>query len=221
MTIAFKCVCGKRYRVDDTAANRKLRCKQCGQTLRVPAGQPAESSPKQEAHIPRKRKRPAAESTSSEPAESSRFPDDFFDDDATPAGSRHGDPGEREENRGSSAQPSSQVVPPVRRRRKPRPSTPIEPQPKSRPQRARPDPERTDDEEDEPPLISMSMGLFSIGAGIWLYYHLKELEEVGGSIPIWLYAAHEFLGKTGVMLFFCVGGAIGLISGLVKWIRQG
>ncbi|MBT5019130.1 MAG: hypothetical protein HON04_10320 [Planctomicrobium sp.] len=36
MPIAFKCACGKAYKVPDEAAGRKLKCKECGEPLQVP-----------------------------------------------------------------------------------------------------------------------------------------------------------------------------------------
>jgi hypothetical protein len=38
MPIDVTCSCGKQYRVPDTAAGRKVRCKECGGTIDVPAG---------------------------------------------------------------------------------------------------------------------------------------------------------------------------------------
>ena len=36
MPIAFKCSCGKAYKVPDEAAGKKLKCKECGEPLQVP-----------------------------------------------------------------------------------------------------------------------------------------------------------------------------------------
>ncbi len=38
MPIDVTCTCGKQYRIPDTAAGRKVRCKECGGTIDVPAG---------------------------------------------------------------------------------------------------------------------------------------------------------------------------------------
>lgn len=38
MPIAFKCSCGKAYRVPDAAAGKKMNCKECGHAVKVPSG---------------------------------------------------------------------------------------------------------------------------------------------------------------------------------------
>lgn len=38
MPIAFKCSCGKAYKVPDTAAGKKMKCNECGNPVKVPAG---------------------------------------------------------------------------------------------------------------------------------------------------------------------------------------
>ncbi len=38
MPISFACNCGKRYKTPDDAAGKKLRCKSCGEAVRVPGG---------------------------------------------------------------------------------------------------------------------------------------------------------------------------------------
>ncbi len=37
MPIAFKCSCGKAYKVPDAAAGKKMKCKECGKPVKVPA----------------------------------------------------------------------------------------------------------------------------------------------------------------------------------------
>lgn len=38
MPISFACSCGKKYRTPDDSAGKKLRCKGCGEVVRVPGG---------------------------------------------------------------------------------------------------------------------------------------------------------------------------------------
>ena len=44
MPISFACNCGKRYKTPDDSAGKKLRCKNCGEAVRVPGGKPRKPS---------------------------------------------------------------------------------------------------------------------------------------------------------------------------------
>ncbi len=48
MSIKFRCTCGKAYKVSEANAGRKMVCKGCKKTLRVPKGTPVPAAPKSE-----------------------------------------------------------------------------------------------------------------------------------------------------------------------------
>jgi len=48
MSIKFRCTCGKAYKVSESNAGRKMVCKGCKKTLRVPQGTPVPAAPKSE-----------------------------------------------------------------------------------------------------------------------------------------------------------------------------
>lgn len=50
MPIAFKCSCGKAYKVPDEAAGKKLNCKECGEPLKVPGRAAKKKQPAADPH---------------------------------------------------------------------------------------------------------------------------------------------------------------------------
>ncbi len=48
MSIKFRCTCGKAYKVSESNAGRKMVCKGCNKTLRVPQGAPIPAAPESE-----------------------------------------------------------------------------------------------------------------------------------------------------------------------------
>ena len=44
MRLSVRCDCGKTYKVPDTAAGRKVRCKECGASIPVPMNKAAGNS---------------------------------------------------------------------------------------------------------------------------------------------------------------------------------
>lgn len=72
MTIRFRCKCGRKFEVADTAAGRKARCTDCGLTFLVPSPHAAAAQPAggqaARPHAPRPSPRPAAPTTVHRPA---------------------------------------------------------------------------------------------------------------------------------------------------------
>ena len=194
MAIRVECDCGQEYRVIDSAAGKKMRCKECGDVIAIPAEEapppvPA-SAVRQAARAVRPSAAAAPKAAKSRP-ESSPEEDDFGDPDYEDYDDAPAPPAPPSKRKGSSA-------------------------------RKRPAEAAVGSGDEKHPAAMIGAGILYFVIGLGFYYWLGSIEDNGGSatMPRIVYAVYMIAGKGGVLAIFSLIGIMGVGGGVIKLVQS-
>lgn len=237
MPVDASCECGKKYRLPDSTAGKKIKCKSCGAAVAVPGvsepstqrprkkitrpieeNSPANTVPKRkktrqvrdEDESPRRSKKAKREVVAADDEfedDEDHFAEPVFDDELNDSFGEDDFPSEDRDDRSA------------RRRRRPRGRDSERPR-KKRPSRARPSPdgevEPDADDEETSPWAMLGWGIVFAVIGIAMFVWFGTLEEEGGRVrvPRLIWLVYQVTGKWGVLIICEVIGLAGIAIGI-------